>query len=145
MDMEFRYWDADESHWTFVNGHFSINNRNFKIYTLEPRDSKKNIKITQAIGHKDIDGKKLFVGDWVEITDKDSDYSDLFLILHDGQKLFVRRYMVDIKCHCENCRTNVKKSHCWTYEDLDLYYGLNNPKIVGNMFEHPNLYKERYV
>jgi hypothetical protein len=142
MDMEFRFWDHDQGGWTILNGHISVENRNFQIFYLKPKDSKIRIEITQGIGHKDQDDKKIFVGDWIENKHKDGS-GGLYLILHQGDKLIARTYMIDTKCYCDTCMDENKQVDCWTYEDLSLFYALHNPKIVGNMFEHPNLYKER--
>ena len=142
MDMEFRFWDNNLKCWTIIVGTVGIENRNFKILYLNPKSSERNVTITQAIGHKDIEDKKIFVGDWVEVMD-DKNIKDLYLISHSGEKLFARRCMIDYRCYCEDCIDEDKQRNCWTYEDLDIYYALHNPKIVGNEFENPFLYMER--
>lgn len=96
-----------------------------------------DIEITQDIDYKDKNKRKIFVGDWV-FDDEDK---ELYLVLFDGEKLFARRYITDYRCYCENCQSDNPKVYCWTHEDLDLYYALSsNAVVVGNMFEHPDLY-----
>jgi len=134
----FRFWDWIKGEWTVINyGIISIEGH--PIFQFIKDCEKSPIEITHSIGETDINGKRIFVGDWVETT---SDYEkDLYLILNDGEKIFARRFIIDYRCQCEQCIDEDKVSNCWTYEDLDIYYALMNPKIVGNQFEHPNLHK----
>lgn len=137
QDKMFRFWDHTNGEWTIIErGVISI--EKFPIFQFMTGLDGNPIEVTQSIGFRDVNKNMIFVGDWVEIQDNGK---DLYLICHDGMKYYARRYMIDYRCYCENCINDEVESDCWTYEDLDIYYALRNPKIVGTIFEDPELYK----
>lgn len=138
---EYRFWDLINNCWTTLSGELlpKIEKYNHAIFCFIKEGEPRSIEITEYIGHKDNNKKKIFVGDWVE----DQKDKELFLIMYNGEKIFTRRFYQDIRCHCDNCiNEDVDPSKmCYTYEDLDLRYAIYNVLVVGNIFENEEMYK----
>lgn len=139
---EYRFWDLINNCWTTLEGEIlpPIDRYNHAIFCFIKAKEKNSIEITEYIGKKDIDGKKIFVGDWVE----EQKEKELFLIMYNGEKIFARRFYPDVKCHCDQCLgDSITNPTCWDYEDLDLFNAIYNVLIKGNIFENEKLYKEK--
>ena len=141
---EYRFWDLINNYWTTLEGEVlpPIDRYNHAIFCFIKDEEKNSIEITEYIGKKDNDGKKIFVGDWVE----EQNDKELFLILYNGEKIFARRFYPDVKCHCEQCLgDSIVNPTCWDYEDLELHNAIYNVLVVGNVFENETLYKKKGV
>ena len=138
MEMVFRFWDRLAKRWTVVTCGEPIKTTvyPFTYTTFDHNDNLlKSIVPTQAIGENDKHGKKIFVGDWIH-----NKHDELYLIQHDGVCIYAERFIPDYRCMGECCADG--KIGCWTSESISpLYSVLADCEVVGNEFEHPELYQ----
>lgn len=136
--IELRFWDEVRKKWTWIIAE-KTESKDYPhpIMVLDGVDVHEKITISQCIDEYDIDGKKIFVGDWVKKVGIDQ--GEIFRIINNGEQYQVRRYMIDYRCQCDGCTSG--NYPCWTYEDLPLFYGTGNVKVIGNLFEDPELYR----
>lgn len=140
MEMIFRFWNNLQKKWVDITCGQVIKRKEYHFpYTIFGKDDlTETIIATQSIGITDKNGKKIFVGDWIH-----NKFDELYLIQHDGEKLYALRYIPDYRCQCQNCIEG--KDICYTTECIDpLYSVLNECEVVSNEFEHPELYKTFY-
>lgn len=133
--MYVRFWDyKSEKFLDFTKDKIPVvvdhrNHNNIHIIEHE------GINMNMSIGF-DKNFKPIFDQDWIKTKD-----GELYLVFNNGIEWVVERYMIDYRCHCEECiKDNPDPANrCWTSEVLE-FYRIVDAEVVGNKYEDHDLY-----